>query len=416
MHVTVRSYLTAGVAAVGAGAIAITPVQPMPGQDTVAQTRAVSNIAVTLASTIDPITPWVDTFKAAAKNIEIMHFAYWETPPVPGPFPIISSIIFNQYTYAQELFNGQGAKIPGQIANNFKTFFEVQRQVNLNTLDGLHNVAWGLLPSFITIPPNLQPLLDLTTTWSSGQFLGLFTPPLASLVQLTRSFTAVGEFFKNGDVIGAINELLNIPANTTNAFLNGGQVLDLTNIVSSLLPKQITKIGIALGGLLSPGGSAFNALDLVTKPFAPAPPTVAIPGVPAGILTSSILLGRQIGEAIDVGPFVPSAAAAPAAAKPAPAAAAVSAPEASAPAVAPEAPAVAPEAPAVAPEAPAVAPEAPAPAVVDIPAVEAPAPQAVSAPEPAVADTPVPAHRGGGDNGGSDNSGHSGARGHRGAA
>lgn len=411
MHVTVRSYLTAGVAVVGAGAIALTPVQPLPGQDIVAQNRAVSDIAISLASTIDPITPWVDTFKAAAANIEIMHFAYWETPPVPGPFPIISSIIFNQYTYAQQLFGGQAALIPGEIANNFQTFFKVQREVNLNTLDGLHNVAWSLLPSFVDIPPNLQPLLDLTTTWSSGQFLGIFTPPLASLVQLTKSFTAVGEFWQNGDVIGAINELINIPANMTNAFLNGGQVLDLTSIVESLLPKQITKIGLALGGLLSPGGSAFNALDLVTKPFAPAPPEVTIPGVPAGPLTSSILLGRQIGEAIDVGPYVPSAAAAPAAAKPAAAAAAVAAPEAPAAVVdnTPAAPVVdsTPAAPVVA--------EAPAPAVVDLPeVVDAVAPQEVSAPAPAVVDTPAQARRGGGDNGG--NGGQSGARGHRGAA
>jgi hypothetical protein len=381
--------------------MALTPVQPMPGHDALASNRAVSDIAITLASTIDPITPWVDTFKAAGKNLEIMHFAYWETPPVPGPLPILSSILYNQYTYALELVNGQAAKIPGQIANNFQTFFAVQREVNLNTLDGLHNVAWGLLPSFITVPPNLQPLLDLTTTYSSGQFLGLFTPPLASLVQLTRSFTAVGEFFKNGDVIGAINELLNIPANTTNAFLNGGQVLDLTNIVASLLPKQITKFGLALGGLLSPGGSAFNALDLVTKPLAPLPgPTIPIPGVPAGPLTSSILLGRQIGEAIDT-PFVPSAATVKSAAAAPAAAAAVSAPEAPAPAVAPEAPAVD------------KAPAAPAPVAVDLP-VPADIPAAPEVSAPVVADTPAPAHRGG--NSGSDDGGHSGARGHRGAA
>ena len=413
MHVTVRSYLTAGVAVVGAGAIALTPVQPMPGHDVAAANKAVSTIAVNLASTIDPITPWVDTFKAAAENIKIMHFDYWANGTVaqPGPFPIMSSIFFNQLTYAKWLFNGKAAQIPGQIAENFQTFFKVQREVNLKTLDPLHNLAWTVLPQLVDIPPSLQPLLDLTTTYSSGQFFGIFSPAIASLVQLTKSFTAVGEFFKNGDVIGAINELINIPANTTNAFLNGGQVLDLTGVVKNLLPPALTKFGIALGGLLTPGGSMFNALDLVANIGVDIP----IPGVPAGVLTSSIDLGKQIGAAIYVDPnkTVKSAAAAPAAAtaKPA-AAAAVAAPELPAPVVdnTPAAPAV-DNTPAV-DNSPAVD-NTPAPVVADIPEVEAPAPKAVSAP---AVDTPAPAHRGGGDNSGSDNGGHSGARGHRGAA
>jgi hypothetical protein len=45
---------------------------------------------------------------------------------------------------------------------------------------------------------------------------------LAPVIELTRSFTAIGAFFEAGDVTGAINELINIPANVTNAVLNGG--------------------------------------------------------------------------------------------------------------------------------------------------------------------------------------------------
>ncbi len=413
MHVTIRSYLTAGVAAVGAGAIALTPVQPMPGHEVVAQ-KAVSNMAVNLASSIDPITPWVDTFKAAANNIEIMHFDYWAngTAAEPGPFPIMSSIFFNQLTYANWLFNGKAAQIPGQIAENFQKFFAVQREVNLDSMDEAHQGVWTLLPQFVDVPPNLQPLLDLTTTYSSGQFFGLFSPFLAQSVQLVQSFTKIGTFFQNGDLAGAINELINIPANLTNAFLNGGQVLDLTGFVKDQLPPQLTKVGIALGGLLTPGGSVFGALDLGLKPFAPKPPEVPVPGVPAGILTSSIDLGKQLGAAIYVDPnktVTPPAAAAPAAAtaKPA-AAAAVSAPEAPAAVVdsTPAAPVV---------DSTPVADEAPAPAVVDLPAaVEAAAPQEVSAPAPAAVDTPAQAHRGAGKS--DSGNGGSGGRGHRGAA
>ena len=57
MHVAHRSYLTAGIAALGAGAIALTPVQPVPTHLAAAQERTVSTLSVNLVSTIDPITP-----------------------------------------------------------------------------------------------------------------------------------------------------------------------------------------------------------------------------------------------------------------------------------------------------------------------------------------------------------------------
>ena len=82
--------------------------------------------------------------------------------------------------------------------------------------------------------------------------MGLLGPFIGSVAQLTISFTTVGEFFQQGDVIGAINELINIPANMTNAFLNGYGNFDLTPIAAGLLPPEITKIGLNLGGWISP--------------------------------------------------------------------------------------------------------------------------------------------------------------------
>ena len=45
-----------------------------------------------------------------------------------------------------------------------------------------------------------------------------------------------GSAFQDGDVIGAINELINIPANVTNASLNGAGLLDLTEVVKNIVP------------------------------------------------------------------------------------------------------------------------------------------------------------------------------------
>ena len=55
MQVSARSYLTAGVAAIGAGAMALSPVQPITARSALSPvvTKA---MAVNLASAIDPIT------------------------------------------------------------------------------------------------------------------------------------------------------------------------------------------------------------------------------------------------------------------------------------------------------------------------------------------------------------------------
>ncbi len=418
MHITARSYLTAGVALVGAGAIALTPVQPMPAHLTQVPQRVVTDLAVNLAATVDPIQLWKDTIDTAAKNISNLHFSYWQVPdpsdprPVPGPFPIISSIIYNQYVYFQEI--PDFGKIFKQIGDNFQKFFSVQREVNLKTLDTGHKTIWTLLPQLIDIPPALKPLVDLTTTYSSGQLIGFFGPAISSTLALVDSIKGI---FGAPNIQSAINEIINIPANQVNAFLNGGKTLDLTSLLSGLLPEKVTKAGITFGGLLSASpqtalaGSIFNSLDLGYQLSAPPKPPLEIPGVGAGVLASSIELGKQIGKAILV-PNVPpfGAAAAPAAAiATAPAAATAKAPAAAASVSAPES-----TAPAVdtTPAAPAVD-DTPAP-VVDIPAVEAPAPQEVSA--SAVDNTPSSGHRGSAGKSDNDNGGQSGGRGHRGAA
>jgi len=95
------------------------------------------------------------------------------------------------------------------------------------------------------------------------------------------------------------------------AVLNGGQVLDLTPLVNLLgieIPgTQINSIGFALGGLLSQGGSLFNAFDtnlIITEYDVEVP----LAGVGAGALGSVIGLTQTIANAIAVTP--PAAASA----------------------------------------------------------------------------------------------------------
>jgi hypothetical protein len=437
MHITYRSYLTAGVAALGAGALALTPVQPLPNHVALGQERAVSNLAVTLASTIDPITPWVDTFKLAAQNFTALTEFYLQKP-----VPLIQTISANQVTYFKELTSGNGGLIPGQIAANIQTFFqspwspgdpvgEYISPVPVTTIPVLNiplsqQGVFALLPAVLgqETYDQLQPIINFTATPYSGELIGLLGTLLAPVIQLTRDFTAIGQYFQDGDVIGAINELINIPANVTNAVLNGAGYLDLTAVVNAIapLPSEVKSIGLNLGGLLNAvpasgtldtpeswsGGTAFDVLAATISykiSDRPKPDgtsvTVADPGIQEGFYGSVVGLGQYLGQQMLVTPPAPAQVAA-AVAAPAQA-------EAAAPVVADPAPAVVDD------PAPAVVDD-PAPAVVDDPApavtqiadvVDSPAPQAVSAPAPqqqsAASDN--------GANAGSSRGGHKGARG-----
>ena len=428
MNVSARSYLTAGVAALGAGAIALTPIQPIPTHVAPTQQKAVANLAVELASTIDPITPWVDTLTTAFGNITALVGYYLEKP-----FPLAQTTAANTVTYFQELTNGNADLIPGQIWNNVQTFFQAPwdpgTQANppgsdpaFYEGDYISNVPitnkvpflgvlsqrqlYQSLPLALSTDPDLlttlAPLLAFSANHYSGQVAGLVGPLLAPVIELTRSFTAVSQYFQDGDVIGAINELINIPANVTNGVLNGAGYLDLTGVVNAIqpLPDSIKSIGLNLGGLISPpvpfegtldaptalsGGTLF---DNIATEAAVGGLSVKTPGLPVSWFGSVIGLGHFLSEELLVTPPpAPTQAVAPAAA------AAVAAP-------------VVAEAPA--PAAAVADDPAPAPVVAEVAEVadapEAPAPRAVSAAAPQQRAAAA-------DNTGSGRTSHTGARG-----
>jgi hypothetical protein len=478
MHITARSYLTSGIAVLGAGAIALSPIQPPPDHSASVTNRAVEGLAVTLAATIDPITPWVNTFATSFANAQtLVKFS------AQAPFALLGTIAANQFTYFQEFFSGKANLIPGQIWNNIQTVFTelldpgntfdlpIQwkdpaaepKQVTIATGEYLSNTdpaqLPGTAPDRTTSPFGLNllalqaiagasevpdsdpalsnllfgtlvPALRILQTPLAGAVIAGLGPVLSPVVALTRSLAAAGGYLAKFKIGEAINELINIPAAMTNAFLNGAGFVDLVPIVKTFytLPAGFDKIqaGINLGGLLNAVPQNGNLNTSEGAIFPPEAPTkwsfgtgldsVGVPGcggasdsqlcsfveaqpptgLPNGPLGSTIGLGQFLAPKLLVKPPAAGATVAPAAAAPA-SAAAVEAP---------------------APVAASVAVEAPAPAEVEAPApIEVPAlADSVEAP---AAQPSAPAHRGGargGDNGGSDNSASSGARGHRGAS
>lgn len=309
MYVSTRSYLTAGIAAFGAGAIALAPVQPLPAAPPL-PSALTSTLAVNLAASIDPITPWIETLQAAGDNISGL-FTDW----AEAPFPIIAQVIANQITYLGELpdigailgqvVDNVGNAIRAPFAADPANISDAQIDPPLPRLVQLAiggNTRQNVYPLIGLLAPALEPIAEFATTPISGLLVGAIGPIVGPALALVNSVSAIIEALGASDFTGALNALINIPANVVNAFLNGGPVLDLTTILPALgivLPPEISNIGIAMGGLLSPGGVAFDALQTTASV---AGITAAIPGLPVGPIGSLIGLTKSIADAIKVVP------------------------------------------------------------------------------------------------------------------
>lgn len=304
MQTTLRPFATASVALVGASAIAISPVALEPTLPDI----KVANSAVNLTAAVDPITPWLETF-----NIAEMNFADLANAWLEAPAPVVQQVIANQIRYLSQLPDfpvileqmvaNLGAAIQAPFATDPSTLENTNPLLNhrslFTILSELANA--GASP----LPPELQPLIDFSTTYTSGILLGLVGPVVGPVLALAASANAVLQNLtgEDPDLAAALNTLVNTPAAMVDAFLNGGQTLDLTPVLDALgldldpAPgTDVTDVGITFGGLLSPGGSIFNALefDITIAGII----NVNIPGQGPGFIGSLIGLSQTIAKAI----------------------------------------------------------------------------------------------------------------------
>jgi hypothetical protein len=249
-----------GLAIVSAGVIAITPVTPaLP--DVVEPT-------VELAADAD----WSVIFDKAGQRATGLANSYFD-----APFPVTQQSIANQLAYLGEL--PDVAAIVQQIVANFGRGFAAPFTPSNDTLDAQHEFLYNALPLIQQIPlvdllfeisPTGQALLEFAASPISGVLLGSVGPLVGPVVVLGSNLQSIVSSLATAtpDVGRALLTLLNTPAEMTDAFLNGGVHVDLTALAAALGPSigvtfpEGTKVGIAFGGLLSPGGSIFNALDM----------------------------------------------------------------------------------------------------------------------------------------------------------
>ncbi|WIM88188.1 hypothetical protein PT015_01290 [Candidatus Mycobacterium wuenschmannii] len=115
----------------------------------------------------------------------------------------------------------------------------------------------------------IQPYLEFSGSPLSGILWGSFGTTVGPIIQLNDDITAITAALSGAtpDYTTAFNELLDMPANVTNAFLNGYGEIDLSTLlttfgISAPSGLDVDAFQLDLGGLLSPAGSLIDGIGI----------------------------------------------------------------------------------------------------------------------------------------------------------
>ena len=227
MHAAFRSYATAGVALVGAGVIAVSPLAPPPVSQSASQpVSTVSTAAVQLTSTVDPLTRWSQIASKTGEDLgEIAD--YW----LEDPMPLARQILTNLSTYAGWYASGVQNTIPALQYWADATMAPALSQAVELTLAGQPEQAAAAVSNAIGLlmfaASPMMKVLDvpnLVFDHANALLKGTVTPTIVTLVGLALGFPqdiirSVGasaqdalDAAKTGDLMGAAFAVANAPA------------------------------------------------------------------------------------------------------------------------------------------------------------------------------------------------------------
>ena len=321
MQLAVRSYLTAGVALVGAGAIAVSPITLAPPEVHLPSIHAAS-AAVDLAATVDPITEWVQVLTTTFNNVAALG-----AQVQADPAPILQQLITNQLAYAgivaPALQEAAGTLVSG-LSSIPQTLVTATNQLaagNFNdAVQTVYQAGLGLV---------LGPVISLLTipdifTQATQHFANvvaaipdvLLSVGLSALSPLSGAVYVYGntgqqviDAVRNADVGAAINAIVNAPAAFTDAILNG---VESQGSVGLLSPYA----GEFSSGLFA---SLIHARDTFAQALgASAPPTVppaqavsnavaALPAEDTTVTLSTAAPGIRTPHTLSAAPVAPVA-------------------------------------------------------------------------------------------------------------
>lgn len=285
MQISVRPYLTSGVAVVGATVVAMSPISPVVPSDAAAAPVAVAR-PVQLAASVNPVTAYLELIENTVNNVAGLGQSI-----LANPAPILQQVITNQLTNAGALLAGLET-LGADLVENLQTIAAPALQ------DAVAAIAAG---NFVAAAPNVVTALFQPLLFAALPLLPVLQQvieqPAANLLAVTQQFQTVAAFAaigvlgplsssiyasaeaiqnvfdaaSNGDVLGALGAIVAAPAIVIDGFLNGWGVD---------------------GGLISPGLGTISTLlqirDMIAnaiKPVAATADLTEVATVPASAAT-----------------------------------------------------------------------------------------------------------------------------------
>lgn len=312
MHVAAHPYFTAGVAFLGAGAIAISPVAPPMPDITV---PAVSSAAVNLSAATDPIQAYVDLFTNTFTNVSTVI-----GEELGDPAPILRQIIANQISTAESLgaaLQDSAVSLGNSLdpSNPYSIPSLLQLAISdllSGDINGAVANAWSafltpvvgaglplLEPITAAIRQPIQNLLNVVDTQ-----LAVVMPLLGTLNVVYRTITVAGNVGQEivdsataGDPLGVVNAMLGSPAVIADAFLNGdelgggvfgpnlgllGTLRQAREMIAAAITPPVTEESRAAADATLAPAAKLVTLDVAPKAAAaPAPAVAPIQQAPA---------------------------------------------------------------------------------------------------------------------------------------
>jgi hypothetical protein len=244
MQSAVRSYVAAGVAFAGVGALVVSPVAP-PLPDIKAM-AAHSTAAVELSALVNPFEEYAQAFSVAFKNLQAIGAQIGQDPA-----PILSQVVKNQLAsaggvstfalaFGKSLF-GAFAETPQELQTALNQFTSGDVTAALNTLlnTALGPVVQAVFDNVLLNPniyagfqnalrqplANLLNIIDIVSANNVPNILGPLLAPVQVLTDVTNAFGAAGDGIfagvKTGNLEEVANALLSLGPDVTYAILNG---------------------------------------------------------------------------------------------------------------------------------------------------------------------------------------------------
>ena len=264
---TTRSYLTAGVALVGASVIVVSPMAPMPD----IHLPSIRSAEAQLAALANPFDAYAQVFQDTIANLKPII-----ATAAADPAPILSKIISNQVAAVQALLK----LLPTTAAG----------------------VASAATTTGSATPGAVQALLTAIQTALSQVSTALTTtvPPLLQ--------SAVGDF-TSANIEGAINNLL--LAGLTTVFPVTGVVAPALDVIAEPLQNVVNAINTHLGPvgaiLSNPLQNVVNVINAVTDGGVLSPLSEAVVGAIGPVINAAGATGAAIDNVISAAGQGPAA-------------------------------------------------------------------------------------------------------------